>query len=363
VLGGSRAQLVRQFLIENLVLCLLAALLAVLFVSYLLPYFNTLAGLELELNLTADAGLWLVLVLLPVCTAIIAGLYPSFYVSSFKPSAILKGETVFGPKSRFTRLLLFGQFGLSCLALVIGLLLSQNAAYQERVDFGYAIREAGVVEVRSPQQFAALSNVLASDPRITHIGGAAQQVASSTFGATAVSDKATVRAQVAHVGGQSYLDAMGIALKKGRHFLSGDGPDREGSVMVNETLAKSLGFADPLGKQLKLDEKYLTIVGVVNDYKEAGLHGLVPPCVLRLAAPAEFDYLVFRTKPEELNTVYKDVQKQWRAIAPNIPFSGFLQTELIEKERYLNEGFKSVAFFLAIVTMLLSASGCLPWYR
>jgi hypothetical protein len=213
------------------------------------------------------------------------------------------------------------------------------------------------VEVQSPQQFTALRNALAADPRITHIGGTAQQVASSSFAQTALSEKASLMAQVVHVGGATYLETMGITLKKGRHFLSADGPDRESSVIVNETLAKGLSLGDVLGKQIKLGEKYLTIVGVVNDYKEAGLHGPVPPCVLRLAAAGEYNYLVFRTNSEDLADVYKSVQKTWSSTVPSVPFSGFLQTEVVEKDRYLNNGFKSVAFFLAIVTMLLSASG------
>jgi predicted lysophospholipase L1 biosynthesis ABC-type transport system permease subunit len=357
VMGGTRFQLIKQFLTENLMLCLFASLLAVLFVGYLLPHFNMMFGVELKMNLTSDKGIWAVLLLLPMCTAIIAGLYPSVYISSFKPTSILKGETVFGPKSRFTRLLLFGQFALSCMALIVGILLAQNAAYQQKVDFGYAIKEAGVVEVQSPQQYAALRDALSADSRIDYIGGAAQQVASSSFATTVENNKTTLRAQVAHVGGQAYLDAMGIGLKSGRHFLSADGPDRESSVMVNETLASSLGLADPLGKQIKVDEKYLTIVGVVKDYKEAGLHGLVPSCAFRLAAPGEYRYLVFRTKEDGINAVYKSVQTTWANLVPHVPFSGFLQTDLVAKERYLNEGFKSVALFLAIVTILLSASG------
>jgi hypothetical protein len=287
---------------------------------------------ELKLSVASDRGLWIVLFLLPFCTAIIAGLYPSFYISSFKPTSILKGETVFGPKSRFTRLLLFGQFALSCMALIVGILLSQNAAYQQRVDFGYAIKEAGVVELQSPQQFAALRNALSADPRITFIGGAAQQVASSSFAATAENDKTTLRAQVVHVGGQAYLDAMGIGLKSGRHFLSADGPDRESSVMVNETLASSLGLADPLGKQIKVDEKYLTIVGVVKDYKEAGLHGLVPSVHSGWRLRDEYKYLVFRTKEDGINAVYKSVQTTWANLFPMFPSAVFCKRIWLRKK-------------------------------
>ncbi len=99
------------------------------------------------------------------------------------------------------------------------------------------------------------------------------------------------------------------------------------------------------------------MITLVNDYKEYGLRGLVPPCVLRPAAPGEFKYLVVNARPEHLAAVSGSLQAAWRKVAPGVPYRGCPQTEPVEKERYINAGIKSVAFFLAVVTLLLSASG------
>jgi cell division protein FtsX len=355
VLGGVRMQLVGQFMTENLILSFAAAVLAFGFVQALLPVLNPLMSLQLAVD-PAQPALWLFLVGLPVLTAVVAGLYPAVYLSGFKPIAVLKGKTTLGSGSRFTRVLLTAQLGLSCLALVVGLVMTRNAYYQREADFGYDLEGVTVVEVDSPRTYTALSQAVAQHPQVRAVGGAAQHLAESSYPGTLKGEAGELKAQVAHVGGEAYLNTMGVRLLRGRHFH--DGPaDREASVLVNQTLADALHLKEPVGRQIQLDGKSLTIVGVVNDYKEFGLHGLVPPCVLRPAAPDEFKYLVVNARPEHLAGVNRHLQAAWRKVAPGVPYQGFLQSELVAKERYLNEGLKGVAFFMAVVTLLLSASG------
>jgi ABC-type antimicrobial peptide transport system permease subunit len=118
-----------------------------------------------------------------------------------------------------------------------------------------------------------------------------------------------------------------------------------------------LQLQKPIGEQLKVEDAYFTIVGVVEDYKEFGLHGLVPPCILRLAKTEDYNLMVVRAPEKDLSQINKHLQASWKQIAPGIPFKGFLQNELIAKDKYLNEGLQMVALFLALVTILLSASG------
>lgn len=355
VLGGVRMQLVGQFMTENLMLSFMAAVLAFGFVQALLPFLNPLMNLQLAVD-PAEPALWGFLVGLPVLTAVVAGLYPAVYLSGFRPIAVLKGKTTLGAGSRFTRLLLTAQLGLSCLALVVGLVMTRNAYYQREADFGYDLEGVAVVEVDNLRAYTALSQAIAQHPHVRAVGGAAQHLGESSYPGTLKGEAGEMKAQVAHVGGRAYLETMGVRLVGGRHFH--DGPaDREGSVLVNRTLTDALHLKQPLGKQIQLDGKYLTIVGVVNDYKEFGLHGLVPPCVLRPAGPDEFKYLVVNARPGHLAGVSGHLQATWRKVAPGVPYAGFLQTELVAKERYLNEGLKSVAFFLGVITLLLSASG------
>ncbi|MBC8053293.1 MAG: ABC transporter permease [Sphingobacteriaceae bacterium] len=356
VLGGVRKQLIKQFLIENLILCTIASGLAILFVAALLPSFNSTSSLNLRFNLQ-DSSMYLFLLALPLFTAFISGLYPALYISSFKPISILKGQTTFGNSNGFTRFLLFAQFSLSCLALIVGISLTKNASYQQTVDYGYAIKELAVLQIDSASEYNILSNALKNNPRILSMAGTVHQIGEGSPTRKVQAESNEIKANVAVIGGEEYLKTTGVTLKEGRHFYTGKSLDQDASVMVNETLLSSLNIKSPLGQKIKVDSAYYTIVGVVKDYKEMGLHGKVPPMVLKSANPEDYKYLVARIPEDGVHSVFKSMQDTWHRVLPAKPFSGFTQDELVEKEVYMNEGFKSVAFFLALSTIALSASG------
>jgi putative ABC transport system permease protein len=356
VLGGARQQLIKQFLIENIILCTMAAILAILFDGVLLSTFNSLFSLNLKFNF-GDPPFYIFLLILPLFTALISGIYPAFYISSFKPISILKGQTTFGRSNRFTRFLLFAQFSLSCFALIMGISLVKNASYQRKVDYGYAVNEMAVLQIDSASEYGILSAAIKSDPHITSIAGTVNQIGEGSPTLKVQVEGHEIQATVTTIGGEEYLKTAGVTLKEGRHFYAGKSPDQDAAVLVNETLLTFLNIKSPLGQRIKVDSAYYTIVGVVKDYKEMGLHGKVPPVVLKAAKPEDFKYLVARIPQNNLTSVYKTLQDKWHQALPAKPFSGFLQSEVIEKEVYMNEGFKSVAFFLAISTIALSASG------
>ena len=356
VIGGLRSELIWQFLTENIILCFLASTLGFLFVDLLMPAMIRLTGVDLSPDLTKDYGFWLFLILVPAVSAICSGLYPAVYVSSFQPVRILKGKTSLGSSSRFTRFLLLAQFSLSCFALVVGIVMTQNAVFQQNADFGYAINEVAVVEINNPRQYGVLSQAIRSHPEIESVAGSAQQIGDGTYTSTAKTQSGQLEAQVARVGGQDYLNTMGIVLIQGRQFHEGEA-DVDASILVNQTFVQQSGLKQPLGQQVTLDSTKYVIVGVVRDYKEYGLHDLVPPCVLRLAKPDEYRYMVVRATKDKLPQVAAYLQTAWHKVSPNLPYRGFLQSDLIEKELRMTQGFKSIAFFLAFVTLLLSASG------
>ncbi|MHA4809972.1 ABC transporter permease [Flavitalea flava] len=356
VMGGRKRQLIKQFLMENILIGIIASLLAVVLVKSILPLLNSQSGIELGFNIKENPVLLLFLFLLPVSTALVAGLYPAFYISSFEPIGILKGTTRFGPKSPFTRLLLFVQFVISSLALIIGITLTKNADYQDKADFGYAINDIAVTAVSSGQEFTVLNSMLRSNADIAGTGGAVQQIGAGSVSAKVSADNKEVTAQLAAVGGEAYLKTMNIRLLQGRHFYNSE-VDKKSSVIVNNTLVNQLHISQPVGKQIKVDSFYYTIIGVVSDYKELGLHGEIPPCILRLASADEFKFMVVRANAGRLKDVHKAIKKAWHKVASDKPYNGFLQSDVIEKEKYMNQGLQSVCFFLAGIIMVLSASG------
>lgn len=356
VMGGFKGQLIRQFLTENIVLCLLASTLALLFVYLLLPTVIQLTDVDLSPDYGKDYGFWLFLLFIPIVSAIFSGLYPAVYISSFKPILILKGKTALTSSNRFTRFLLIAQFSLSCFALVVGIVMSQNAAFQKKADFGYAVNEVAVVAISNPQEYRVFSQAVQQNPEIKSVAGCAEQIGDGTYTQTVKTGGSEIQAQVARVGGEAYLNSMGIRLVQGRHFYN-TGADADESILVNQTFLLRLRLTQPIGQRVTLDSINYTIVGVVNDYKEYGLHDLIPPCILRMAKPDEYKFMVVRSEKDRLPQVTRYLQAAWHKMMPNVPYRGYLQSDLIEKEIRMTQGFKSIAFFLAIVTLLLSASG------
>jgi ABC-type antimicrobial peptide transport system permease subunit len=143
----------------------------------------------------------------------------------------------------------------------------------------------------------------------------------------------------------------------GRHFHRGEGLDKEQSIVVNESLVRKFHLREPLGKQIKMDNASYTIIGIVQDYKEFGLHGLVPPCILRLAGTDDFRYLVARAKESNLVHAENTVKKAWYQVVPFKAYTGFLQSDVVLKEKYMNAGLQTVSLFLSGIIILLSASG------
>jgi putative ABC transport system permease protein len=356
VMGGRKKQLIGQFLSENLILCLLASALAFLFICLLLPTVFQLTSVDLSPEYSKDYGFWLFLICIPCISAVLSGLYPAIYVSSFQPIKILKGKTFLGSSNRFTRFLLVSQFTLSCFALVVGIVMSQNASFQKKADFGYSINEIAVVEIHNPQQYNAFRQAAQQNPAIKSVAGCTQQIGDNTYTQTAKIINEQTQVQVAHVGGKDYLNTMGIGLIQGRHFYD-TGADADESILVNQTFVQRLHLAHPLGQRVTLDTTSYTIVGIVADYKEYGLHDIVPPCILRMAKTDAYKFMVVRADEGKLEQANKYLQTAWHNLNPNIPYRGYLQADLIEKEIRMTQGFKSIAFFLAIVTLLLSASG------
>ncbi len=359
VFGSMRLQLIRQFLTENLILCFLASILALITVALLLPKINALTGFELSLNFNSNAGLWIFIILLPIATAVISGMYPAIFISSFRPLSILKGKTNVGSSGKFTQFMLITQFSLSCMALIVGVILTQNASYQQQVDYGYDIDHVVVTEINNQQEFTVFSEAIRQNPGIVSVAGAVHQIGewASAYQVTVNNDGPEFQAHIAHVYGEDYFTTMGLRLAQGRHFFPGKGLDADASIIVNQTFAKACNLTDPIGKQVRLDSTFFTIVGVVEDYKQLGLHALVPPCVLRMAKIEDLKYVVTRSSSNDLIAIGKEMEQTWNKIIINQPYRGFLQSDVVSKEKQLNAGFKTVALSLAVLTMLLSAGG------
>ena len=296
VLGSGRKHLFALFLTETLVITLVSAFIAYFLTTSLLPYFNALADKNLSLWRFGTFYTLLALILFAIFTGIISGAYPALFLSKFKTIPALKGQmgklsnTIFFRKS-----LVVFQFTVTVIMIVGSLVIYRQLQYVGNKDLGFNKDQVLTFhihdrEVRS--QVAAIKNQLLKNPLIQNVAVAGNPIGMNNLGAFGFvfenSDgsfaSATKMAQQLMVDAD-YVPTLDIKLTEGRNFTGSNEADKLGAALVNETLAKELGWESALGKRIRFDfgegrKGERRVVGVVKDFHTYSLQHKVEPLVL-----------------------------------------------------------------------------------
>jgi len=337
VLGSLRSHLVRQFLMESVLLSVFAFAIAIGLVYAVLPSFNTLA--ERVLVMPMDQPVFIGAVLLSaLLIGLLAGVYPSLFLSAFKPVNVLKGKLALGMKSATVRssLVVF-QFMIS-IFLVVGTITVQkqlNFIQSKKLGFDkdqiIILHNTELLENRHE----AFKNQLLRNSSISNV---------STAGFLPISGWGRSNTTFWPEGSQpsqdnmvsmefwpvddDYIPTLKMEIKKGRNFSS-DFPSDSTAIILNETAAKRFGFKDPIGEKVKtfafnngaLDnektESY-TVVGVVADFHFESLKENITPLCLRLGQSGWS--MPIRFASSNTADVIKQVEKDWNEILPGQPF-------------------------------------------
>lgn len=356
VMGSMRRQLIMQFLGENLLLCFFGLIVGLLMAEWMVPAYDSLwPWLELELNYTENAGFLAFLASLLMLTALIAGGYPSFYITAFEPVSILKGKTKFGGTNWFTRVLLGGQFVISLLSIIMGVAFYQNGNYQRDYDLGFDTHGIISAWVNNEGGFNTYRDALASNSDIKLIAGTRHHVANNWYN-DPVKYESTIREVDIMDVGDNYFEVMDMTLLKGRKFERDSETDRAESVLVTEEFVKDFGWSDdPIGKRVVwMDTVQLYVVGVVKNIYARALWQPVKPMMMRYAPKAKYQQVVVSTDIAKVKEVNEYMEKKWKEVFPNTQYNGQLidneMAETDEINRNVVTMFGFLGFFAALMT-------------
>lgn len=359
VLGSGRKQLIAQFMGENVILVFLALLVGVGIAAFLVPAYSAMwPFLEIKLDLLENLDLLGFLSLLLLFTALIAGSYPAFYVSGFQPTSILRGTTKFSGTNALTRVLLTLQYAISLLAIISGFVFSQNAKYQEAYDMGFDVESIVFAYVKDESGFNKMRNELMGDPRIKEMAGSRHSITSSWYTDPIKYGESEMDVSIFDVG-SGYLSAVGASIVEGRDFIENSRTDIENSVIINQELARQMGWSEPIGKRVVLgDTIALNVVGVVKDiYFQGGLWEPLEPMLVRYSDPSRYRFISVRTDMEDLLAVKATMDEKWRTVFPDeLSTVRFMEEEKADTA-LVNANIKTLFIFLGIVAVLLSVIG------
>ena len=333
VLGSLRGNLVSQFMMESILISFIAMLLAVGLAYLLLPVFNDLSGKQMTIGLFARPWLAPAMLGLVLTVGVLAGSYPAFFLSAFRPIAVLKGNVAAGFKTGWLRnsLVVF-QFGISIFLLVGTAVIYRQLNYIHNRQLGFDREQVLIVQ----DTWHLGNDVRAFKEKLLNLPGVEGATMTgflptsdsrnddAIFLSPDLDTKKAISMQTWQVD-ENYVPVLGMKMAAGRNF-SRDFPTDSNAAIVNEAAVRLMQGADPLRQNVyeledlqtkKLDKYH--IVGVVKDFNFNSLREVVTPMVLFMHENR--GKIALRVNPSNVRRLVGQIGDVWRQMAPSQPFS------------------------------------------
>lgn len=361
-IGAFRNNLVSQFLTESVVFSIISFILGVVLAWVLLPTFNEIASKSMALPWATwwFAPLLLVAALL---VGVLAGLYPAFYLSAFRPVNVLKGTLSVGSKSGKLRsgLVVF-QFTTSVILIIGTLIIYRQMDYIVSKELGYDKERVVVLEGTNilgdkiesfKEQLSALSQVKSvTSTNYLPIDGGSRN--GNTFMVDGQDDGGRgIPAQIWRVD-YEYMETLGIQLEKGRGFSKDFAYDSINSIVINSKMASDLGLKDPIGKKLDNNSQIFEIIGVIKDFHFKSLKEDIS--ALSLVIGRDVGAVSVKLEKGDPTEALASIENVWNRNIPNQALSyTFLEQEFAQMHddvQRMGSIFNSFALFAILVACL-----------
>ncbi len=339
VLGSYRSHLIKQFLTESILLSSFAFLLAIIAAWLIMPYFNSLSQKSLVLP-TDDLTFWLLMGVGVVLVGAGSGVYPAFYLSSFKPIKVIKGVFKAGTGTAWLRsFLVVFQFGISILLIVGTGVIYGQLNYIQNKKLGFNKEQTLLVHdayLLGNQSAAYKSAIKAQSAVVNASYSGYLPVRSSrsdtNFSPQGNSDpEASINMQYWRVD-YDYIPTMEMEVVKGRNFSEEFPSDLNLAMIINESAAEAFGFDDPIGQVVEqpywnpstgsVDHDSLiasTIIGVVKDFHFNSLRENIGNLSMVLGTNRAI--LSVRFNSDNASEVLEAAEREWKNIDASQPFS------------------------------------------
>jgi len=327
VLGSLRGPLIRQFLMESVVQCLAAFLLAIVLTAVALPHFEHIIDRPIPLDILATWYFIPAVVLGVLFIGLAAGIYPAFVLASFRPIAVLKGKVHRGLKGKnFRSALVIFQFTASVALLICALVIQQQIRYARNKPLGFDKSQVLVIQnsTAAGGQAHALKEALMQAPCVSTAsfsnGLPLLGLTGNIYRKRSSEDThnyTLIRLAVDY----DFLETYRLTLDSGRPFDRTRLTDST-AVLLNQTAAQLLKWEEPLSRQLINagdPERPLDVIGVLKDFHLRPLQAGMFPLVIAISQIQSGRYLSIRLKPNESAGAVDEISRIWRQFVPGQP--------------------------------------------
>ncbi len=334
VAGATRGRLFRSFMLESVILTAVSMAIALLISVLFMSQFAIISGIDPDIVKWLDLRTSGLLVLFTLIVGLLAGCYPAAFLSGFRPAQVLKGTLSLGLKgSKLRAILVIFQFSIS-IALITGILIVHNQiSYIFNKPLGYDIENIVLMDLMrydGDWSEEAFINELSSLPGVVDLTTAIHVPLLPGVGCAGMgrcfipgTNNEMLDLHMLRVG-TSFPQMFRMNLLAGRWFDKETDLKNDVPLIINQTMAKRLGFDDPVNKQIKTPymegTRMRTIIGVVEDFHLKSLHSQIEPTFLRPDDDASWNILL-KLDPNNIPETLTAVERIWQELAPPVPFN------------------------------------------
>lgn len=369
-MGAFRSSLVNQILGEAMLIVGISIFISIGIMQLALPLFNQLTGKTVSFGLDNMLYFGGALTAITILTSLIAGSYPAFYLSSFKPAEVLKGKAKLGTSTGFLRqALVVFQFIIG-ITLICGMLvINKQLRFMNNTNLGFNPDAKIVLPLRTG---SAQKNAPTFQKEISKLASV-EAVSASDFvpGSPILSDfriykkgenmEHGILHRINHID-YGYLEMMDIKIIAGRSFVEVE--DSTTNMVVNRAGIDELGLTpeEAIGAELSMDwqGRHLTfiVVGVMENYHQTSLKDKIAPTVFfKKSADQALDHIVAKLSTTNITSTLEALKEKWKAINPETPFEFTFLDQRLQKQYAEDVKVSQIITVFTIIAIVISCMG------
>lgn len=372
VVGAFRYQLMRQFLVESLLVNIIAIGIGIAIFHFAQPFFRELVGKNLPGITENHWTFWATLGGLFIVGSLISGFYPAFIMSAFRPIQVLKGSSFFQPgkngNAMLRKVMVVVQFA-AAIMLIAGVFgLNRQMEFMRQRDLGINIEQTYIIQETMPRDSLQLLQIQSFLDELENRSEIEKATASTDIpgkevgGSTIFKRKNAEDDKRCRVFGidEEFVPNYGLQMAAGRNFSDDFGAE-ETNILINEATARVLGFSsseEAVNQEVSQDGDLYTVVGVVKDYHQESLQYDFDPIVFYFN-PGNWNYYSLKLNTTDMLGTLAIIENTWKDYFPGNPYQAFFLDEFYEAQYKAEQQFSAILWIFTFLAITVACLGLL----
>jgi putative ABC transport system permease protein len=342
VAGAHKRQLVYQFSVESVLLAFISMVIGIVLAALFLPAFNTFTGKSIPLQSADIPFLVVASLVITLAVGLMAGSYPAFFLSRFRPSEVLKGGFTARLQAGFAKPLVVLQFMFSAFLIISSVVMYRQMQYIGTKDLGYDQHQLVVIPTNAGRGEDTLRiaerfmHQAQKNPSVISVTSTNFPFAGGDMMNYSIKVNGENRSAAGYLVDPDFIKTMGMEIVQGRDFDAGNGTDETNTVIVNEALVREMKWSDPFQERLKFSRQDTVgsrVIGVVKDFHFLSLKENIGPMFLTIDQHyGRLDYMLVRISSDNIPATVAQLQKDFTAVAPGKPFEYSFMDENVARQ-------------------------------